>query len=422
MRCRRSEIDEPVSQGEVHRYIADTIYKAKKEEKIIAGLIKEKLKKTGKKISIIGAGPSGLTSAYYLVRLGHDVTIYDAAKKAGGILQYGIPQYRLPKDILDREIAFVKKLGAKFILNKKIDAEMLRTIEKDSDSVFVATGAYKNMALGIQGEDLSGVMSGTVFLEDVATKKKVTIGSDVLVIGAGNVAIDAARSALRLGSKVTVVYRRDRDDMPANADEIVAAEEEGIKFVFFAAPKEIIGDNDGRVKALLVSKMVPGEYDVSGRKRPVQTDETYEMPCDTVMRAIGERVDSKFLNDAGLMINKDGTIHVEALSLRTTNKKIYAGGDVVTGPSTAVKAMADGKKAARAIDLTLMGKDRFGELYKKYEYADKIPEKQSKKGRQKGSSLPVKVRIKNFEEVSRGLNKQQALIETDRCLRCDVKE
>jgi len=421
MRCRREDIDQPVSQGEAHRYIADTLYKAKKETAVINKLIKEKFPKTGKKIAIIGAGPAGLTAAFYLVRLGHDVTIYEANKEAGGILRYGIPQYRLPKPVLAKEIGFIKKLGVKFVFNEKIDTVALKKLSEQNNAVFIATGAYKNMALGIPGEDLKGVLSGTRFLEEVASGKKPYIGKDVVIIGAGNVAVDAARTVFRYARKVTIVYRREKDDMPANKGEIREAEAEGIKFVFLSAPKEILADEKGNVRALLVTKMAPGEYDVSGRRKPVATSETYEITCDTIMVAIGERVDSEFLKAAGMQINKDGTVFINAFSLKTNLDKVYAGGDLVMGPATAVEAMADGKEAARSIDLSLTGIDRSEKLFKKFEYEFKVPLKPEGGQKQTGKKLSLAQRKKNFKEVSLGLSKEQVLKEALRCLRCDVK-
>jgi NADH-quinone oxidoreductase subunit F len=422
MRCRREDIDQPVSQGEVHRYIADTVYKAKKEIAVINKFIREKLPRTNKKIAIVGAGPAGLTAAFYLVRLGHSVTVYEAAAEPGGILRYGIPQYRLPKEILAKEIGFIKKLGVKIVCRKKIDTETLKKLALNSDAVFVATGAYKNMPLGIPGEELKGVWSGTRFLEKVSSSEDVSLGKKVVIIGAGNVAVDAARTALRFGCEVTIVYRRDKEDMPANKDEISEAEAEGIKFVFYAAPKQIIGDDKQKVAALEVAKMLPGEFDVTGRRKPVATDELYRIPCDTVMVAIGEKVDSGFLKDAGVEVNKNGTVAINKFSLKTALDKVYAGGDLVVGPSTAVEAMADGKNAAQAIDFALMGAEtRFAGLYKKFIYECNVPMKPAGGGKQTGKKLSLKERKNNFKEVSLGLTRQQVLKETLRCLRCDVK-
>ena len=232
MRCRRDTIDDPVSQGEIHRYLADTMYKMGKEKAIYQRLIKERLSPTGKKIAIVGAGPAGLTAAYFLVRLGHNVTVYDSHAKAGGILQYGIPAYRLPKDSLNKEIDLFKKLGVKFVFNTRVGKELsFKILQKQNDAIFLAVGAQKDIELDISGRQLNGVIQGYEFLEKFASGKKLRLGKNVVVVGAGNVAIDAARSCLRLGSDVTVVYRRDRDEMPANEHESIDAIDETILYM-----------------------------------------------------------------------------------------------------------------------------------------------------------------------------------------------
>ena len=422
MRCRREDIDYPVSQGEIHRYIADIIYKGRQETKIIQRLVKEKLPKTGKKITIVGAGPSGLTAAFYLARLGHDVVIYEAKPQAGGILLYGIPEYRLPKNVLKKEIDFVRKMGVKILSNQKINAQKLQDLINKSDAVFLATGAYKNMSLGISGEDLKGVISGTAFLEDVAVGKKPQLGKKVVIIGAGNVAVDAARTAFRLGSQVSIVYRREEADMPANKDEIKGAQLEGIKFIFLAAPQALLKDSTGKLKGLSATRMVLGEYDISGRRKPVATKEIFEIPCDSLILAIGERVDAEFIKNCGILINANGTVKAGKFNLKTNLDKVYAGGDLVAGPSTAVEAMSDGKKAARAIDLALIKEDRFDRLFSKFAYAQHVPLEPKASKKQEGKKLEIKKRHKNFNEVSLGLSLKQACMEANRCLRCDVKE
>lgn len=421
-RCRREDIDHPVSPGEVHRYIADKIYKGKKEVKIIERLIKEKLPKTGKKVSIIGAGPSGLSAAFYLARLGHAVVVYESNPEPGGILLYGIPEYRLPKAVLKKEIAFVRKMGVKILCNNKINSQKLPQIIKESDAVFLATGAYKSMGLGIPGEDLKGVLSGTAFLEEVAFGKKPPIGKKTAIIGAGNVALDAARTALRLGSQVTIVYRREKEDMPANKDEISQAQAEGIKFIFLASPKVIQGDVQGKVSGLTATKMVLGEYDLSGRRKPISTNEIFQIPCDTVILAIGEKVDAEFMKSCAIAINQDGTVKVEQYNLKTNLDKVYAGGDLVTGPATAIEAMSDGKKAARVIDLELMKESRFAKLFNKFAYKSQIPAEPKPQSKRKDNQLEINKRRNNFKEASLGLSLRQAYLEADRCLRCDIKE
>ncbi|MDD3087925.1 MAG: FAD-dependent oxidoreductase [Candidatus Omnitrophica bacterium] len=422
MRCRREDLDFPVSQGEIHRYIADEVYKANKEAKVTQALIKEKLPKTGKRIAIIGAGPSGLTCAFYLTRLGHDVTIYESSKEAGGVLRYGIPEYRLPKKVLDKEISFILKLGVKILFNREVDTPKLKKIIENSDGVFLATGAYKSMSLNIPGENLKGVIQGTEFLKDAAGKKKISIGKKLAIIGAGNVAIDAARTALRLGSEVTIVYRRMEEEMPANRDEIEQAKLEGVKFVLLAAPKEIKGDSKGRVASLTAEKMKLGEYDLSGRRKPVPANELFDVACDTIILAIGERIDSAFIKDCDIETMNDGRIIIDKALFKTNINKVYAGGDLVMGPATAVEAMAQGKKAAQSMDKDLTGLDRFNKLFREFEYSQKLPQDAKSSKKQVGRKMEVVKRKNNFKEVSCGFSLGQALYEAGRCLRCDIKE
>jgi NADH-quinone oxidoreductase subunit F len=313
-------------------------------------------------------------------------------------------------------------MGAKILCNKKISAQELDKKIKDSDAVLLATGAYKNMGLGIPGESLKGVLSGTAFLGDVAVGRDPLIGKRTVVIGAGNVAVDAARTALRFGSEVTIVYRREKADMPANKDEIKGAESEGVKFIFLASPKTIQGDSRGRLEGLIVTRMTLGDYDLSGRRRPVATDEVFEIPCDTVILAIGEKVDAGFIKNCGIPINQNGTVKADRFDLKTNLDKVYAGGDLAMGPATAVEAMSDGKKAARIIDLALSSRDRFSELFRKFTYKSEVPLEPKVSKKLDGEKLEINKRRNNFKEVSLGLSPKQARFEAGRCLRCDVKE
>ena len=421
MRCRREDIDKPVAQGELHRHIADEVYKKGLEKKVYSEILKKKMKATGKKVAIIGAGPAGLTAAYYLSRLGQEVVVFDAKQKAGGILRYGIPAYRLPKNIMDKELEILKKLGVKFRFGTKVDAQKMKSISGSFDAVLAATGAYKEAPFEIKGAGLKGVLSGVDFLDRVASSEKTKLGKEVVIIGAGNVAIDACRSAHRLGSNVTVLYRRGRDEMPANEHEIEEAYNEGVKFVFYAAPEEISGNKEGFADKIIARKMAQGEFDISGRKKPVPTDEMLEIKCDTVMFAIGERVDAGYLADTGTDLNKNGTVKADAFTMSTGNPKIFAGGDLVTGPGTAVEAMGQGKIAARSIDKMITGQDRFYLLYKKFEYLN-IAEDNPDAGK---PNLDVKISVAarkgNFKEVSKGFDALRAKKEALRCLRCDIK-
>jgi NADH-quinone oxidoreductase subunit F len=422
MRCRREMIDEPVSQGEIHRYLADTIYKMGKENDIYNKLIKEKLPATGNKIAIVGAGPAGLTAAFYLIRLGHQVTIYDELSEAGGVVRFGIPQYRLPKAVFKKEVDFIKKLGVKFIFNKQLGRDItLSQLESNYDVVYLAIGAWKNVEMSIPGADAKGIIAGTELLKELALDKKTHIGKRIVIVGAGNVAIDAARSIWRMGKVVTVVYRREKDDMPANHDEIVEAQAEGIIFKFLSAPEEVIKNKSGNVKALKVSKMKCGSIDESGRRKPVPTGEYEEIDCDTIIVAIGEKVDSDIFSKDGLRLRKDGRIMVEPFSYRTSRPKVFAGGDAVSGPSTAAEAMGMARKAAEAIDFALMREKRFDNLFQKFDYKNVIPVETSNQMMNKSPKLNISERKGNYLEVSLGYSGEQARNEVNRCLRCDVK-
>ncbi|HOV99656.1 MAG TPA: FAD-dependent oxidoreductase [Bacteroidota bacterium] len=422
MRCRRDMIDEPVSQGEIHRYLADTMYKMGKEQEIYKRLIREKLPSTGKKIAIVGAGPSGLTAAFYLVRLGHNVTVYDSHKKAGGILQYGIPGYRLPKDVLNKELELFKKLGIRFVFNTQVGKDIsFRSLVKNNDAVFIAIGAQKDIDLDIEGRDLKGVLQGYEFLEQLGTGKHPHVGKKVVVVGGGNVAIDAARSCLRLGTDVTVVYRRDRHEMPANEHEIKDAMEEMIPFRFMSAPHRILGDAKGNVRGLEIMKMKLEGFDSAGRKKPVETGETEVIECDTVILAVGERVDADAAKELGIELKKNGAIKANPPGYRTSVQKVYAGGDAVTGPATVSEAMGIARAAAEAIDFDLMKEHRFHHLFREFIYANEAPAEPNGKKRKAPKKLPVKERIATFQEVLVGYSGEEALAEATRCLRCDVK-
>jgi NADH-quinone oxidoreductase subunit F len=422
MRCKREMLDEPVSQGEVHRYLADTMYKLGKENDIYQKLIDEKLPDTGKKIAIIGAGPAGLTAAFYLVRLGHDVTIYEAMAEPGGILRYGIPQYRLPRAVLKKEIKLIKKLGVKFIFNTKLGKEIsIKKLDKNFDAIYLAIGAWKEMELDMPGIKADGVWSGTEILKILALDKQPPIGQKVAIIGAGNVAVDAARSLWRLGKDVTIVYRRDKCDMPANHVEIQESEAEQIKFQFMSAPSEVIVDKNNKVKGLKVELMTCGGIDTSGRRRPVPTGKFDEVACDSIIMAIGETVDSENLIDNGFNTLKDGNIVINSFSQVTNKEKFYAGGDAVTGPSTAAEAMGMARKAAESIDFDLMNEKRFHLLFKKFIYRNVVPSNPRRAAKNISYKLAVRERVGNFHEVDCGYTGEQARNEVSRCLRCDVR-
>ncbi len=426
MRCRRDQLDEPVSQGEIHRYLADTMYKMGRERAVYNKLIKEKLPPTGKKVSIVGAGPAGLTAAFYLARLGHDVAVYDEREEAGGIPRWGIPAYRLPKEVLRKEVGLIRKLGVRFVFNTRVGRDISwERLGEMSDAVLVCVGALQDLRLGIPGEDLKGVVPGYGVLEGINAGKKAAIGSEVVVVGGGNSAIDVARSALRSGARVTVVYRRARGDMPANAEELEGALEEGVALVCMAQPVAALAGESGEVRALEVMRMKAGTVDASGRPSPMPTGESYEIPCDTLVIAVGERVDPSGVESVGAAVGKDGRVGADPFSFRTANPRFYAAGDAVTGPATAAEAMGQAKVAAAAIDEALVpaaAEARFEGLFRKFEYAMEVPLAPAKAKMNRARQLPPAERRGNFVEISQGFTGEQARYEAERCLRCDVRE
>jgi NADH-quinone oxidoreductase subunit F len=420
MRCRRDTLDDSVAQGEIHRYLADTMYKMGREKDVWQKLIKEKKPDTGRKIAIIGAGPAGLAASFYLARLGHEITVFEAHAKAGGILRYGIPAYRLPKDVLDKELELWKKLGVKFVFKTKLGKDLkLKALSSQYDAVLIAVGARGERSLGIPGEDLAGVHRGYEWLEDFSRGKGDTPGRRTLVIGGGNVAIDAARTLFRLDSEVTVAYRRSRADMPANSTELKGAEQEGIRFEYMLAPEEILGEQ-GTVKAVRFRVMKSGGIDESGRPKPVATDRTVEIPCDDCFVAVGETVDSEYLAKEGMPVHKDGRLLTTGFAGKLKNT-IWAIGDAVSGPATAAEAMGMGKQTARALDTELMARDVFVTLFADFKYGKEIPAEPGKGRMNHSRIVPPEQRRGNFQEISLGYSGEQALQEASRCLRCDVR-
>jgi NADH-quinone oxidoreductase subunit F len=421
-RCRRQSFDEVVNMREVHRYIADAIYQSDRFEPMVQRIAARKLAPTGHKIVVAGSGPTGLTAAFYLAMLGHDVTILEERSEAGGMLRFAIPEYRLPKSVLQRELDLIERIGVKMVFNTRVGLDVpLNELASEFDAVFLSIGTWKESWLYLPGTELKGVYPALPFLESVAKREPVFPGSRVAVIGGGNAAIDSARTVLRMGSSVTILYRRERNDMPAIDEEIQAAEEEGVRFVFLAAPHRILGGADGSVKAIEVVKTRLGEYDKSGRKRPIPTNEVQRFECDSVILAVGETFDLDFCRASGLELKEEGTIMVDRFSMETSRAGFYAGGDVITGASNVSNAMGGGKQAARKIDERLMGEQRWERLFPQFTYSRQAPGEPSLSRRHTAHSVPAEVRVHSQEEVIAGLNSQEALEECRRCLRCDLR-
>ncbi|MBC8459962.1 MAG: NADPH-dependent glutamate synthase [Deltaproteobacteria bacterium] len=356
IKCILGKKGEPVAIGRLERFAADYERMASKTK------IPKIAKSTGKKVAIIGAGPAGLTVAGDLIKLGHKITIYEALHETGGVLVYGIPEFRLPKEIVRYEIDYLKKLGIEIITDYVVGKA--RTVDEllnnGYDSVFIGTGAGLPMFMGIPGENLVGVYSANEYLTRSNLMKAFRFpeygtspirSKKVITIGGGNVAMDSARTALRLGAESIIVYRRSREEMPARDEEIHHAEEEGIEFKLLNNPVRIIGDDVGKVKAMECIKMELGEPDDSGRRRPVPVDGSeFIIECDTVIPALGNRPNPLIpLTTPDLKTTRWGTLDCDPDTLETSKKGVFAGGDIVTGAATVISAMGAGKTAAASI-------------------------------------------------------------------------
>ena len=421
-RCRRQTVDDAVNTREVHRFIADSVLLSDRFEGAVQRIAGRKLEPTGRKIAVAGAGPAGLTAAFYLSLLGHDVTVFDAMPEAGGMLRFALPEYRLPKPVLRREVELIERMGVKFVFNTRVGADLpLNDLDDQFDAVCLAIGTWKESWVYLPGTELKGVFPALPLLESISKGEPVELGRKVVVIGGGNAAIDSARTARRMGCEVTVVYRRERKDMPAIEEETAAAEEEGAKIAFLAAPHRIIGDAKGHVKALEMVKTRLGEYDRSGRRKPVLTDEVWRFDCDSVILAVGETVDLDFAKASGLQVKEGGTIEVNHFTLETSRPRFFAGGDLVTGASNVSNAMAYGKQAARAMDEQLMDAKRWEMLFEPMVYQQTPPKAPSESRRHRPHFLPPAKRAATFDEVVIGLSAEETHEECCRCLRCDAK-
>jgi heterodisulfide reductase subunit A len=349
--CERGKFDESISIRALKRFVADYEMKAGREKL-------KPIKKTKKeKVAVVGSGPAGLACAYDLIKEGYAVTVFEALAEAGGLLRYGIPEYRLPKDVVDNDISYIQELGVEIKTNSPVK-DFGEVFNQGYSAIFVGTGAQASQKMGIPGEESKGVIHALDFLRMVNSGVEMKLGSGVAVIGGGNAAIDAARASLRLGAKeVTVVYRRSQAEMPAIKTEIEEAEQEGIKFHFLAAPVKILSKN-GQLSALECIKMELGEPDASGRRRPVPVKGSeFTMDVDNSIIAIGQSVDKAMLpKDIGY--TGWGTLEVDPVTLQTNLDGVFAGGDVVnvvSGPADVVAAVAAGKEAAISIDRYLRG-------------------------------------------------------------------
>ncbi|MBW2275898.1 MAG: FAD-dependent oxidoreductase [Deltaproteobacteria bacterium] len=421
--CRRQLVEEPIAICQLKRYPADVVSDSGEEYLPVPAA------STGKKIAIVGAGPAGLTAAYYLQLLGHSCTVLEAHEAPGGMTRYGIPSYRLPRDVIDREVEVIEKLGATFQYNKRLGSDFtLDDLRQNNDAVFLGLGAQKASSMRVEGEDLDGVLTGIGFLGEVAGDEQRPIGKRVMVVGGGNTAIDAARTALRLGSaEVTILYRRTRVEMPAWEEEIVAAEEEGINLEILAAPTKVEKNADGSLKVTCI-RMELGEPDASGRRRPMPIDGSeHDREYDNVIAAIGQGVDATMAGDVEL--ERWGNIHADPHTMQTSMKDVFSGGDCVTGADIAVNAVAAGRKAAISIDQLVMGREVVGDPHaynhtmgELDEVPTAIPEQFDKTDRNKMPHLDPVARAKIFDEVETGFSAEQVKAEAERCMECGCRD
>ena len=420
-KCRRGELDESIAIRQLKRFMADH-----EIENPWTPECTEEPK--AEKVAIIGAGPAGLTSALRLSQWGYKVTVYEAAPVAGGWMALGIPEYRLPRDVLNVEIDSIRRAGVDIVLNTALGKDFTLDELFDSfkyDAVVLAIGAHGSRNLGCPGEDLDGVMHATNFLKDVALGKPPKMEDKrVAVVGGGNSAIDAARTALRLGaSQVSVVYRRRRQDMPAQALEVHEAEEEGIRFQFLTTPTRVVGDR--AVTGLEIQIQELGEYDSSGRRRPIPLEGSeYVMDVDIVIPAIGQMPDLSCLNGDSPEVNRNRTFKV-GRKLDTSRPGVFAAGDAVLGPATVIEAVAQGNNVAMAVDAYLQdGRPESKEewlAYREVELTYNMEDYADAKRAEMPTQTPKK-RSKNFGEVELGLEAKVACAEAKRCLRCDLEE
>ena len=414
--CTRGDIDEPIRIRDIKRFVLE--HAARQEWKPEV----DRLPSSGKKVAVVGSGPAGMTCAWDLARAGHAVTIFEAERKPGGMLRYGIPAFRLPAEVLDKEIAALKPLGVRIRCNKRLGKQItlagLR--EEGFDAIFLGVGCQVGRRLGVPGEAARGVVSASDFLTKLHKGQKVEIGERVAVVGGGFTAVDAARTAVRLGAKeVFLCYRRTRDEMPAVPEEVWEAEEEGVRVIYLVAPLAVLKKRN-RVTGLKMRIHTLGESDASGRRRPDPVEETdFVLQCDTVINALGQAVGEL----EGVAITPEGTIACDPETGATEADGVFAGGDAATGPDNAIAAVASGRRAAASIDRFLSGEEPFlsydpvlTEVSR-----DKVLARTRIAGKEPRVGLelrPAGERKADFETYAPALTEEEAVQEASRCLSC----
>jgi NADH-quinone oxidoreductase subunit F len=419
-KCRRGTVDEPVAICELKRFVAD--YALKHSEPYSTDVV---FPKNGKSVAVIGGGASGLTCAYYLTRIGYNVDVFESHDVAGGVLAYGIPQYRLPKDVLAAEVKLIEQAGVNIHLNTEVGKDIkFDEIKAKYDAIYIATGTQLPQKINIPGESLEGVLHGISFLKNVNTTKDVKVNGHVVVIGGGNTAIDSARTALRMGAdKVTIMYRRTMDAMPAEPEEIAEAVEEGIEILDLTNPVRFISDDNGHLSKIECAKMQLGEFDDSGRRRSVWVEgDNYELDVDMVIPAISQCADFPFICKDEVDLTKWGTFVTETDTQMTSMAGVFAGGDVARGPDEVIRAIADGKNAAKSIDKYLGGKGQLNKGEPIEIPSSSTPDDVVAHKRFNMEMLDLQTRKESFEEVKRGYHKLNAMAEAMRCLHCERRQ
>ncbi|MGA7879004.1 MAG: FAD-dependent oxidoreductase [Desulfoferrobacter sp.] len=427
--CRRAKLDDPVSIKHLKRFVSDVDMEAavRHSDPVVS------LKPGAPKIAIIGAGPAGLTAAYHLLLRGYPVEIFEGLNEPGGMAAMGIPDYRLPREVLRAEFETLQKMGVQIhygsVLGRDITLKGLK--EQGFGAIFVAIGAQKGSGLGLAGEDENpeGYFPGIEFLRHVNLNEPIDIGTAAVVVGGGNVAMDCSRSALRLGVKqVNLLYRRTRDEMPADREEIHDAEEEGVRFHFLTHPIRVLIE-DGKIIGVECIRMELGEPDATGRCRPIPlAGSEFVIECDMLIPAIGQKVDVLCLEgECCPELTRWNTLKVDPDTLQTSEEGIFAGGDCVSGPATLIEAMAAGFRVGHSIDqflregrVTLTEEERMSRVFRAVAAIDEDSVDRLGSGfrRIKMPMRSVKDRVDDFEEVEMGLSPEDALLEADRCLRC----
>lgn len=409
VRCRRTMVDDPINIRGLKRFAVEHEGEVK---------VPENAPSTGKKVAIIGGGPAGLSAAYYLSLMGHKVTVYEQRKQLGGMLRYGIPSYRLPREVLDKEIEDLKKTGFETITNVSIGKDIsIADLRKQYDALFVSIGAHIDRKIGIEGEDAEGVVSAVEMLRAIGDGIMPDYkGMDIVVVGGGNVAMDVARSAIRLGARtVKIAYRRRKVDMTALPEEVEGAIADGCEVMELNAPVRIEKDAEGKVAALWVQPQIVGPIE-GGRPKPVSSSQDpVRIPCDRVLVAIGQGIDSRKFGEYGIPISR-GRIQAFDTSDIKDADGIFAGGDCVTGPATVIRAVAAGKVAAANIDEYLGYEHEITSDVNipRIRFDDHAP-----LGRINMRERPASERVHDFKLMECGMTEEEACQESGRCLHCD---